>query len=277
LTSESEQQRSKILAQVRALLQPLELLLIATGTLTLLGSVILYFAVAGQLRLMVWVDYEEIYPARLTKDLSLPLSYRGQLARDIRFATITIANVGSNYIGEQQSIWKLYISCPDAESLVVLEDLIVIPSSTVISLPEQTSSNEIPIALGVLESKTEITLHAMVVNPAKPYLKFSASSSLQGLPPVQIGASLWSQFAERFFPLAAFSSLAAAAILFVRSTVGWRTQTRKRAWLTVSISLVKHVLAGAIGAVALTMPLGFVAAGFFEASSMYEAIIQWFR
>lgn len=256
---------------------PLELLLVLTGSATVFGSVLLYFAVAQQLQLMVWVEEEKVYPASVTRDLSLPLHYGAIDAKDVRFATITIANVGSSYIGEQQSLWKLHLSCPEAQSVAVIADPSVIPGSTVWSLLKPTGPNVVSLALGVLEARSELILQTMVINPPKPHCQFDVSTSLVALPKPKVGASLWGQFAGRFLPLTAVCSFVVAAFLFFRSVQSLVSAEQQRLWLKIPGALIGHVLVCAIASFLLAGFLGWAAAGVFRAGPIYELVVQWFK
>jgi hypothetical protein len=275
LSSGAEQPKQNVLSQIRATLQPVELLLLVTGALTLLGTVVLYFAAARQIQLMVWVDDATVYPSQATHHLSLPLSFGGTPAKNVRFATIRVANVGASYIGEQQSLWKLHLTCPDAQSVVVLGSPTVVPSSTVFSLLEQATPNVVSLALGVLESRAELTLSVMVVNLTTSYILFKVSSSLPGVPEPIVGASLWAQFGVRFLPLVAVSGFIIAGVSFARSARELLSTDKHHRWRAVSGTLLKHILAWVLGSFLLMMFLGFVAACIFRAPAIYEAVIQW--
>jgi hypothetical protein len=268
---------SELLLRIRHRARPLELLLVITGSVTVLGSVLLYFAVARQFQLMVWVEDAKVYPAPVTRDLSLPLRYGGTDARDVRVATITIANVGSSYIGEQQSLWKLHLSCPEAQSVAVIADPTVIPGSTVWSLLEQTAPNVVSLALGVLEPRSELTLHIMVVNPAKPYIKFKVSTSLVALPEPKVGASLLRQFYERFLPLTGFSSFVVAAVLYFKEVRRLMSAEQQRLWLKIPGSLIWHFLGWVTWSLLLALILSWLAAVVFRAGPIYESMIEWFK
>jgi hypothetical protein len=266
-------------SQFRKGLTPFEPVLVITGILTVISSVVLFFVAARQFQLMVLVEKTKVYPAVATEDLSLPLEYKGTPAHTVWVATIKIINFGSSSIGEQGSLWTLHVSCPDAETVLVIEEPAVIPDSTVWSLLKQNDPNIVSLSLGVLQPRAEITLYTMVTNPKKPYVRFTAQSSLPGLPKPEIGDSLIERLSERFFPVAALSSLVVVAIIFVMSI---RQEMSANAGLfkklfNVGLLFVVVSVVWIFSTVVLAWGLGAIAWVLLRAPSAYDMVLQWLQ
>jgi hypothetical protein len=260
----------------QTLVHRLNSLLILTGTLALLGGFFYYFSSARQLQLIAWEEYATLYPDRVTDNLSLPLSYSGTPAKDVRLVTIHIASVGSNYLGDQQSRWTIDVSC-DASNVVVLAAPTIVPSSTIFSLREPTVPNIVSLNLGVLEPRSEIIMKVMVVNPAMAYGRCTVRHNLLGVPQPDGGGSLWAQFANRFWPLSGFFSFILMTGVLVEAIKNAIAKPQKRLWLHILGLLIGCVVGAIFMAVIMTMGFGVVAEWLFRAPSLYDAVVEWFR
>jgi hypothetical protein len=105
----------KLLLPLHKMLRPFELLLVLTGVITLFVAAIQYIAVARQIQLIVSIDDKIVYPNENTRDFSLPLSFDNKSANEVWTAEIEILNAGSDFIGEQDSLWRLFVSADNSQ------------------------------------------------------------------------------------------------------------------------------------------------------------------
>jgi hypothetical protein len=240
---------------------------------------------------MIWAEETKVYPSTTTQNMALPLRFADKETKDVWFTTLKMMNVGSEYVGEQNQTWPLDLCYPKAEIFSLIGTPTAIPRSTVLSVGENRAPNTVSLTLGVLEPRSQIVLHGIIINAESTLLDTSLTQrdrlrvgcpgspgpSLPGLPRVIAGGKLWAQFAERFLPLTIAGTIIWLVYLGYRNygelshfKVWWSKGLVVFAW--VLIGIVGGAVIAAIGAIFLSL----IASGIFLAGPFFETIVRWF-
>ncbi len=243
-----------------------EFLLLVSGVVGLLSSLVLWRVGKSEFHLVTWVRTSTlIYPTDFTGGRPLPLSYEGEAARSVTVLDLTISNFGKQVIGSADRTWRLSLGVPSASQVVALDGARARPHQVVVRTTHSDIPNVVVLELGALEPRAGIDLRLLATNSSPAdNPDVTARASLAGLPTEVTSSSPQSRLAERLFPPIAGLLLVVLAIAVSREAYRDRDRLRAKGKpVRVALGYMAQILffAAFLGAL-LAMALGWLVSWF---------------
>jgi hypothetical protein len=191
---------------------------LVSGLVGVIVSLAVWAAGKRQAHLVVWLRNDGIiYPAALSSNHSLPLTFAGIPAETASVVTVDISNYGKRVIGNEESSWELALRFPNAAIVAPLGALKTRPAPIVAFVRRQANPKEVAVGMGLLEPGAHIVVSVMLINDRNAgHSRAEAKATLAGLPVEVTRASPEERLQQRLWIPVTLGIFGAALVVGLR-------------------------------------------------------------